>query len=599
MKEIYNIIEIANVHGGDLNYLKDILKEFEEFKKNFGVKFQPFKYDEIALDDFSDYKVYKEFFIPPECWKEVINIASKTKDVWIDVFDNYSAQIIMDNLDIIYGLKFQASILNNYNLFKKLSDLDLSDLIIILNIASFSLNQINEIMSRVQSSLSPKEIVLQIGFQDFPTEFLDSGISKIKILKEKFQNRISFADHIDASREESIYLPVVASALGASIIEKHVRHSSLETKYDFYSSVPITKYQKYLDIQKQYQSALNQPFVNEKELIYLKKSLQIPILNKFLNPGELINIRNDFDFKRSDQNGLNIYGIKELVQGFHILTNYKKVGDVLKQEDFKKANIATIIACRLKSTRLPKKAILKIGDLSSVELCIKNALKFRNVNHTILATSNLDEDYELKNHTFSNAVIFHRGDPDDVIQRYLDIIDKLKIDIVVRFGADSIYVSDEILQVLLKSHFESGVDYTTAKKAAIGTKIEIMNASALRKIKSYFPSADYSEYMTFYFINNPSYFRLNFVDLPENLVRDYRLTLDYEEDLKMFNLIEEYFKYNNLDYSIKTLFDFLDKNPDVANINKHRTQKYETNKELIETLNKETTIIANEVINHD
>ena len=32
-------------------------------------------------------------------------------------------------------------------------------------------------------------------------------------------------------------------------------------------------------------------------------------------------------------------------------------------EDFKKANIASIIACRLKSSRLPKKAVLKIGEL--------------------------------------------------------------------------------------------------------------------------------------------------------------------------------------------------------------------------------------------
>ena len=55
---------------------------------------------------------------------------------------------------------------------------------------------------------------------------------------------------------------------------------------------------------------------------------------------------------------------------------------MLKEEDFKKANIATIIACRLKSSRLPKKALAKIGEITSVEYCIKNALSFKNVNQT-------------------------------------------------------------------------------------------------------------------------------------------------------------------------------------------------------------------------
>jgi spore coat polysaccharide biosynthesis protein SpsF (cytidylyltransferase family)/sialic acid synthase SpsE len=590
MVEIYNILEIANVHGGDMNYLKALLKDFESSKKNFGVKFQPFKYNEIALEDYNWYKTYKELYFSPKDWEEVINIAFGSKDVWIDVFDNYSIEIIKENLGFIYGLKFQASILNNFDLLNNLSKIDLTNLIIILNITSFSLDQIEEIINRVEDTLSPKEIVLQVGFQDYPTELLDSGLSKINVLKERFSNRISFADHIDAKNVESLYLPVVATILGAIIIEKHIKHSKFETKFDFYSSLSINEYKKYLQILKQYKDALNQPFINDKETLYLKKSLQKPILKKSFKNGQLINFNEDLDFKRTDQEGLNVYEIKEFINNFHVLSKDKNAWDTLMKEDFKKAIIATIIACRLKSTRLPKKALLKIGDLSSIELCIKNALKFEYVDYTILATSTLEEDSELKNHIFSDNVVFHRGDPDDVIQRYLDIIDKLKIDVVIRVTGDMPYVSNDILKILLRSHFESGADYTSAKKAATGTNIEIINSNALRKIKSYFPSADYSEYMTYYFTNNPSHFRLNLVDLPEYLVRDYRLTLDYEEDLKMFNLIEENFKKNNLDYNLNLLFDFLDNHPGIVNINNHLTLKYETDKKLIETLKRETTI---------
>lgn len=590
MPKVYNIIEIANTHGGSLNYVLELLKDFAPFTADFGVKFQPFKYDEIALPDYSWYETYKRLFFSPEQWKEIIATASKSKDVWIDVFDNYSVQILKENAGKIRGLKFQASVLNNQPLFRSLSDLDLRGMIVILNVSSFTLEQIGEIIQRVQKSLSPQEIVLQVGFQDYPTSLPDSGLSKIGLLKERFGKRASFAEHTDPKSEESIYLPVIASLLGAAIIEKHVLHSSLKTEFDFQSSVPVSTYHAYVDTQKKYLEAFDQPFINDREALYLTKSLQIPLSNKRLAAGQLLSLNDDLGFKRSSQNGLNIYEVRERVEDLQLLASDKGAGQVLKKEDFRKASIATIIACRLKSTRLPKKAILKIGDLTSIELCIKNALRLKNVTHTILATSSLDEDSELEKHTFSDSVIFHRGDPVDVIRRYLGIVDRLGIDIVIRVTGDMPYVSDDILQILLKSHFESAADYTTARKAAVGTNLEVMNAAALRKIKSFFPHADYSEYMTYYFTNNPSYFRLNFVDLPSELVRDYRLTLDFKEDLEMFARIEAHFKENDLEYDIMALFDFLDKNPEVAAINKDMPLRYKTDEKLMVTLKRETTI---------
>ena len=78
-----------------------------------------------------------------------------------------------------------------------------------------------------------------------------------------------------------------------------------------------------------------------------------------------------------------------------------------------------------------------------------------------------------------------------------------------------------------------------------------------------------------------------------------RLELSYSEHEELFQHCEKreiLFISTPLDFGSA---DMLDDLIDIANINKHRTQKYETNKELIETLKKETTIIANEVINHD
>ncbi|MEC1769912.1 aldo/keto reductase [Schinkia azotoformans] len=586
---VYNIIEVANTHGGSIDYIHSLLDEYSQYKDGFGIKFQPFRYDEIATKDYEWYDVYKSIFIKEEDWNGIIDIAIKTKEIWLDIFDEYGIKILNNNISKISGIKLQASVLFNYSVLNALSQTSLNDKKVIINVAAYDIKQIKERIMEIKKLMNPREILIEIGFQSYPTELGDSGLSKITKIKANFNNRIVFADHVDGQSEESVILPVIASLIGADVVEKHVMHSSLETKYDMFSSITVDRYNRYITLQKMYLELLKMPFITNKEKEYLRKTIQIPILKEDVKKGKLV-AKSLLSYKRCGKSGLNTKELENVIQNYNVLATDKVSGNALKLEDFKKANIATIVACRLKSTRLRRKALLPIGDYASIELCLKNVLKFENVNHTILATSTEVEDSELENYIYRNDVIFHRGDPDDVIDRYLGIARKLKIDIIIRVTGDCPYVSNDILQYLLQSHFEKGADYTTGKGAAVGTNIEIINVEALEKVKKYFPKAQYSEYMTWYFQNNPEHFELNIVNLPEKWCRNYRLTLDYEEDLILFNEIEKYFKEQNIEYSIDHLFRYLDKNPQIAKINSHLTLKFQSDKELIKTLNERTRI---------
>jgi spore coat polysaccharide biosynthesis protein SpsF (cytidylyltransferase family) len=365
---------------------------------------------------------------------------------------------------------------------------------------------------------------------------------------------------------------------------------TLETKYDGFSSVKYDTYKKIIENQNNFMPLMSSVFINDAEAKYLDDSYQIPLLKTQKEQSSIVNLDTDFIFRRSGLDGLNSKQIKGLVSSFNVLKTSQEANKTLKKEDFRKANIAAIIACRLKSSRLPKKAILKIGDMASIELCIKNTLKINDLDNVVLATSDNKQDSELLRYIHDDSVVFHQGDPEDVVARYLDIINELKIDVFIRITGDMPYVSSDIADYLLKKHFEAGADYTVATEFSVGTSMEIINTSALKKVKKHFPNADYSEYMTWYFQNNPKYFNLNFVDLPQEWIRDYRLTLDYQEDLDMFNQIEEYFKVNNLDYSIQELYKFLDENPKVSELNSHISLVYKTDKDLIKLLNEKTKI---------
>ena len=72
--------------------------------------------------------------------------------------------------------------------------------------------------------------------------------------------------------------------------------------------------------------------------------------------------------------------------------------------------------------------------------------------------------------------------------------------------------------------------------------------------------------MPWYFLNNKNYFKINLVDLPKNLIRSYRLTLDYKEDLLMFNNLAKKQK-KNFSFINKRNLKILDKNKKISKIN--------------------------------
>lgn len=585
----YQILEVANCHGGNIDYLLSLIDEFG-FIKRVGMKFQPLHPDKIATKDYEWHNVYQQLYFDFSQWKVIIENASKTKDIWLDLFDDYGVDIYEENREKVKGIKLQASVLYNEGIINELEKVGIFGKILIINISALDIDEIRNRLDFFNSKLRPLEIWIEVGFQAYPTEINDSGIVKINILKKHFANKVVFADHLDGKSDDSIWLPIFAVMSGADIIEKHIMHSKFETRFDHFSSINFEKYNNFIDALSRYAKSQNQPFINDRERSYLKNSIQIPISKLPIVSGSIIKTSSQLEFKRSGQVGLSTKEIIDLQKLYYILNTDIEKHQTFKQENFKKAVIATIVACRMKSTRLIRKSLEKIGDITSVERCLQSCLNFSNTHFTILATSDLEDDQILKNYIYSPSVIFHNGDPEDVISRYLGIIDVLRIDVVIRVTADMPFVSNTIVEYLLKSHFESGADYTVAKTSAVGTSAEIFNANCLRKIKKHFPSADYSEYMTWYFQNNPEHFKLNFVELPENLVRNYRLTLDYQEDLDLFVAIQKHIDETKKPNNIETIFEYLDTNPDIAAINSHIQLKYKSDKDLIALLDKETKI---------
>jgi len=586
----YLIFEVANTHGGQKEVLGAVVDEFTKIcypKK--AIKFQPFSPDLLALPDYPRYPVYQELFFPKEVWKEIISRAVAFGDVWLDIFDEYSIAILEQNKPHITGIKLQASQLDNHDLIVTLSQADLGRIQLMINISGYSISEIESFVARFMQ-LQPRELILQFGYQSYPTLIQDTALQKIAVLKAAFPHiPLCCADHSSAELPVAQEIPVWAVICGCSLIEKHFCSRRSEVKYDAYSALEPQEVTRMIAKLQDWLSASNGAFIPDAEHEYLARTGQIAVIRHEIDAGSMVGLT-DLIFRRSGQPGLKWREIVALQSQGSVLAVPLAPHSTVTPRAFRRAKIGVIVACRMKSSRLRNKALLPIAGVPSVERCLNNCLRIRGVDEVILATSDLPEDAVLEEYAVDGKVRFWKGDPDDVILRYLGACDRYGIDVILRVTADCPVISPEIAEILMKEHFAAGADFTGAASCAVGSAVEVYNTETLRRVIRLLGTAKHSEYMTWYMKNNPEIFKLNIVDLPPSFNRDYRLTLDYEEDLTMFNQLYDELAKRRLEPDLVNVFKVLDEIPEIPAINQDMPLRYRTDQALIDMLNKETKI---------
>ena len=596
MKKKYLICEVANSHNGNKNNLLNLIKSLSKVKyNNLGVKLQIISDSFLSVKGYKWHETYKKLYLNEKTWKKIINFSSQELDVWLDIFDVYGAKILKENLKKVHGIKLQSSVLSNNELLEELKKIDLRRKKILINIAGHGIDEVKKIINNLNLIFKNKPII-QLGFQDYPTLEKDIHLNKIFKLKSFFKKfKIGFADHLSFNNKNFTILPSMGFYLGYDYMEKHICLNRSKSKYDFQSAAEIKEIKNIIKLikKKNYFSKnflkrfYRYDFNSFKEKEYLRKSILQPLVSKNMKRNSLISTDN-LIYRRTHQEGLNLDEINEIVKKKYILSKNVRKFSTLKNSSFKKAKIGVVVACRMKSSRLKGKALRKIYKKISVQRCLDSCLNIKSAKTIILATSHLKSDDKIAKLKLNKKFKIFRGHPDDVIDRYIKAAKKHDIDTIIRVTADCPYVSYEIVDYLVQSHFNAGADFTFATKAAPGTTAEIYNLKTLQYIKTKTSNTNLSEYMTWYVMNNQKYFKINEVNLPSTLVRNYRLTLDYDEDLELFNVLYKKLHTKKMKTNLKNIFKIMDQNSNYEKINKNCKLIFKTDKKLINHLNANT-----------
>lgn len=119
-----------------------------------------------------------------------------------------------------------------------------------------------------------------------------------------------------------------------------------------------------------------------------------------------------------------------------------------------KTKIIAIIQARMGSKRLPGKSMKNINGFPLLERIIKSQKGSITLDDYIVATSHLEIDNSIDNLCKQLKIKCFRGSEINVMQRYIDIIEIYKPDLIVRLTADNLFVDSDLIDFCVSKYIK-------------------------------------------------------------------------------------------------------------------------------------------------
>lgn len=247
-------------------------------------------------------------------------------------------------------------------------------------------------------------------------------------------------------------------------------------------------------------------------------------------------------------------------------------------------NVDVFILARLGSSRLPEKHLKLVDGKPAIQQLIdrlKHATKIRNI---IVCTTILASDDKLVNFLQKEGILFFRGNEKDVLTRFLEAAKQFKTDVIVDVEGDKIYADPFYIDKIVTIMEENNVDFVIGSSSTEfdptdhfthGVIPAGVRTVALEKLCQLKRSPDTETGYKEFFISN-SLFSKKYIKpdvIPKN-IKKIRLTLDYQEDLELANLI---FKELGSNFDLRKLVKLLDQKPSLTKITENIIPKWEEN----------------------
>lgn len=248
-------------------------------------------------------------------------------------------------------------------------------------------------------------------------------------------------------------------------------------------------------------------------------------------------------------------------------------------------NVIAIIQARMGSSRRPSKVLAKIQGVPMLQHVLSRVEICDGLSKIVVATTENSEDDPLVEWCKSKNINVFRGSSENVLSRFYHCALDFKADVIVRITADDPlkdpHVIDLAINTLIQDETLDYVSNTIDPSYPEGIDVEVFRYRALEIAhKSAYKKID-QEHVTPYIWSNPGVFKIHNFYAKED-TSEFRLTVDYEDDLEVVSAILSHFKGNQY-VGYEEIIEFLRDSPEIRQIN----SKFQRNEGYQNSLNNE------------
>ena len=237
--------------------------------------------------------------------------------------------------------------------------------------------------------------------------------------------------------------------------------------------------------------------------------------------------------------------------------------------------VPVFITARMGSTRLPGKHLKEICGKPVIEQMITRIKHAKLPAFIVLCTTDLPEDDILAELATRNNIKIFRGNPTDILKRWLDAADYYDVPFFISAEADDVFCDPEFVDIITQELQKNVYDYISCKGLPFGVTPTGINVKALRKICSLKKENDTEGQERFF--TKTGLFRVHYIDItdPDFINPDARMTLDYPEDYEFFKTVFSSLGCGEKFFSLREILVLLKNHPEIIEINNKMQSVYE------------------------
>jgi spore coat polysaccharide biosynthesis protein SpsF (cytidylyltransferase family) len=224
-------------------------------------------------------------------------------------------------------------------------------------------------------------------------------------------------------------------------------------------------------------------------------------------------------------------------------------------------NCDIFIPVRLRSSRLPNKAMKEINGIPIIEYLIERLQKSSMIRNIVVCTTIDQSDDKLVEYLKKKKIKVFRGSEKDILDRFFNAAKEYGTEFVVAVDGDDIYADPSYVDELVREYKRTNADYIQILGVPVGFTPIGIKITALEKICK-LKKTDNTEtgYGKFFTENNLFEIKSIRPSLKINFPQGLRLSLDYQED---YELAKKIFNELGNDFDVESVLKFLNERPEL------------------------------------